>query len=75
MQIIFFGSFPSLSCEFASVDVSDVLGTVSLVSSYVHFKFLFVFFVFTHDNSLLLEVYKYLLCASKKFGLHNILLE
>lgn len=32
IQILFFGSFPSLSCEFASVDVSDVLGTVSLVS-------------------------------------------
>jgi hypothetical protein len=25
-----FYSFPALSCEFASVDVSDVLGTVSL---------------------------------------------
>lgn len=27
----FIYSFPALSCEFASVDVSDVLGTVSLL--------------------------------------------
>ena len=25
-------SFPALSCEFASVDVSDVLGTVTFIS-------------------------------------------
>lgn len=27
--LIICGSFPALSCEFASVDVNDVLGTVS----------------------------------------------
>lgn len=31
MRINFNFSFPALSCEFASVDVSDVLGTVSHV--------------------------------------------
>lgn len=34
-------SFPSLSCEFASIDVSDVLGTVSLgLLMLLHFLFL-----------------------------------
>jgi len=32
-----FCSFPALSCEFASVDVSDVLGTVSLCYSFFVF--------------------------------------
>lgn len=48
-------SFPALSCEFASVDVSDVLGTVSLhllilLSEFFSIR-LFVFFSFAcRDN-------------------------
>ena len=37
---IVFYSFPALSCEFASVDVSDVLGTVRYIfASYAFFLF------------------------------------